>query len=107
MKQFTLNLDERMQRPVIKHNKCDVLLDTGAEFPVWVAGERALFEMFKVTLVKKNASFTGFGGTAYGDVYKIKDFVLGELVYAGLDVIVCEDNSASYVMLLSATMFRN
>ena len=36
MKQFTLRLDARQQRPVVAlKNGLSALLDTGAYFPVW------------------------------------------------------------------------
>ena len=40
MKQFTLNLDAKQQRPfVLLSNSLTALLDTGASFPVWVGSD--------------------------------------------------------------------
>ena len=69
MKQFTLNLDVTQQRPVIDLKNFTALLDTGAYFPVWTAHERILLKKFDAKLVKKNVSFTGFGGIATGNLY--------------------------------------
>lgn len=44
MKQFTLNLDVKQQRPVINLKNFRALLDTGAYFPVWTDEEAILTE---------------------------------------------------------------
>lgn len=108
MIQFTLNLDSMQQKPVIQLKYINVLLDTGADYPVWVASRQILIDMFNAELVKRNVPFGVLGGEAKGDVYRIKYFILGELVYNGLEVIVCEEHkNTAYYMILSATMFRN
>lgn len=108
MKQLTFNLDKEQQRPVIKINELDALLDTGAMFPIWTADKQILMDMYDAEFIKKDVTFTGFGGQAIGDLYKIKYFTLGELVYPGLHVVVCENlKDTSFLMILSATMFRN
>lgn len=45
MKQITLQLNERMQRPVVfleNWHRVDAMLDTGALFPIWVRNEKYL-----------------------------------------------------------------
>ncbi len=45
MKQFSLQLNSRYQRPIVElktwHN-VEALLDTGAFFPIWTADEKIL-----------------------------------------------------------------
>lgn len=108
MKQFTLNLDGKKRRPVIQVEGMSMLLDTGAELPIWTAGKQVLLNNLDVEFVKSDVFFSGFGGKVKGDIYKIKGFKLGELTYAGLDVIVCEEyKNATFYMIVSATMFQN
>ena len=48
MKQFTIDLNENMQRPVAKlsdWHQFNVMLDTGSLFPVWVDEEKALIKL--------------------------------------------------------------
>ena len=91
MKQFTLDLDKSQQRPIVMLQKgLKALLDTGAYIPVWVGGERVLSEGLGAELVSKNISFTGVGGIAYGNLYKVT-IQVGDLMY----------------IILSATMFAH
>ena len=66
MKQFTLDLNENVQRPVARltnWHQFDVMLDTGALFPVWVDEEKAL-EKLGAKCVKQNVTFGGFGASS-------------------------------------------
>ena len=48
MRQFTLELNKNIQRPVAKlsdWHQFNVMLDTGALFPVWVDDEEVLTDM--------------------------------------------------------------
>lgn len=105
MKQFTLNLDVTQQRPVIDLKNFTALLDTGAYFPVWTAHERILLKKFDAKLVKKNVSFTGFGGIATGNLYRIM-FELGDLIFPSLPIITNSDITVPFNMILSATMLK-
>lgn len=72
MKQFTLNLNSKYQRPIIElkswHN-FEALLDTGALFPIWTADEKIL-EILGGKCLKRDVPFSGFGGKAAGNLRK-------------------------------------
>ena len=106
MKQFTLDLYENMQRPITNlsdwHNY-DVMLDTGALFPIWVAEEETL-DKLGAECVKKTVEFGGFGGVAMGNLYKLPYFKFGDLLFPGLPVIACQIAVPCH-MIMSASMF--
>ncbi len=104
MKQFTLNLDKRQQRPVVLLNNLSALLDTGAYIPVWTDDEEILVTNFDGKLVKKNVPFTGFGGVAYGNLYQV-NINIGDLVFPNMHIVANGDLNSSYNLILSATMF--
>lgn len=106
MKQFTLDLNENIQRPVTRlteWHQFDVMLDTGALFPVWVDEEKALIKL-GAECIKEKVTFGGFGGEAVGNLYRLPFFKIGELVFPWLPVISCRVN-APCQMILSASMF--
>lgn len=107
MKQIILDLDKSQQRPVVMlENGLKALLDTGAYIPVWVGGERILSEGLGAKLVKRNISFTGFGGTAYGNLYQVT-IQIGELLYPNMHIIASNDFEVPFHIILSATMFSH
>ena len=108
MKQFTLDLNENIQRPVVKledWHQFNVMLDTGALFPVWVDDEKTLIKL-GATCIKKNVTFGGFGGEAVGNLFRLPYFKIGELIYPDLPIISCEVK-APCQMILSASMFSD
>lgn len=108
MKQFTLKLNENVQRPVARlsdWHQFDVMLDTGALFPVWVDTEEALQDL-GATCINPSVSFGGFGGKVYGKLYKLPMFPFGELLYPGLPVISYPIELPCQ-MLLSVSMFSH
>ena len=107
MKQMTLELDGRQQRPVVKlDNGLRALLDTGAYIPVWTDDEEVLVGKMGAELVAKNVSFTGFGGTAIGNLYKVS-LKVGDLIYPNMAVIANQDLVTPFNIILSATMFNS
>ena len=108
MKQFTLDLSKNVQRPVAKltdWHQFNVMLDTGALFPVWVDEEDILLDLDAVC-VKETVEFGGFGGNAKGKLYRLPYFKIGELVYPGLPVIAYQIELPCQ-MLLSSSMFSS
>ena len=106
MKQFTLDLNENIQRPVARladWHQFDVMLDTGALFPVWVDEEKALIKL-GAECIKEKVTFGGFGGEAVGNLYKLPYFKIGELIFPGLPIISCKVKAPCH-MILSASMF--
>ena len=58
MKQMTLQLDSRQQRPVVRLKKgLRALLDTGAYIPVWTDDEDILVENLGASLITKDVFF--------------------------------------------------
>ena len=76
MKQFTIDLNENMQRPVAKlsdWHQFNVMLDTGSLFPVWVDEEKALIKL-GAECIQEGVTFGGFGGEATGNLYRLPFF---------------------------------
>ena len=55
-------------------------------------------------LVKKNVPFTGFGGTAYGNLYQVT-LEIGDLMFPNMHIVANSELNTSYNLILSATMF--
>lgn len=108
MKQFTLPLDEHSQRPIVylgKSTNIFAMLDTGALFPIWVEKEEIL-SIFGATLASRNVEFGGFGGKAKGNIYRLPNLIVGDLVFSNMSIIACELDLPCQ-MILSATMFKH
>ena len=104
MKQITLKLNRNYQRPVVVvGDKFKALFDTGAFFPVWVAGEKTLKSQ-GAELIKENVPFSGFGGTATGNLYRVT-FQVGELVYPSMPILANSELDVTFDVILSASMF--
>ena len=108
MKQFSMELYETIQRPVVylpEWHKFDAMLDTGALFPVWVDEEAGLIDL-GAECIKDNVEFGGIGGKANGKLYRLPIFKMGDLIYPGLPIIAYQIEIPCQ-MLLSATMFSH
>lgn len=105
MKQFTLNLDKKSQRPIVVLEGILAMFDTGAYFPVWTDDEDILVSVLGAKLVKRGVEFGGFGGMTKGNLYQINNFTLGDLIYPNMYIVSCNDLNVPFHMILSATMF--
>ncbi len=108
MKQFSLELYQTIQRPVIylpEWHKFDAMLDTGALFPVWVDEETALADL-GAECVSDDVTFSGIGGAVNGRMYILPFLKIGELVYPNLPIVAYHMDLPCQ-MLLSATMFSH
>ena len=113
-KEVYLSLDSDADRPIFElheHAGIYALLDTGARFPVWTASVKALLAL-GAKLVKKDVEYSGVGGTAKGDIYRIPILIIGSktnaLTFPQLPVITSKDfNDAPFGLILSNTMFRH
>ena len=110
MKQFTLNMNIKYQRPIVElkswHN-FEALLDTGAFFPIWTADETIL-EILGGTFLQKSITFGGFGGSTKGNLYKLQNIIIGDLIFPNTHIVACKDLSdVPFQLILSATMFQN
>ena len=110
MKQITLRMNKAYQRPIIELKTWygfEELLDTGAFFPIWTASEKILTKVGG-TLEKRDVKFRGFGGETIGNLYRLKTFVFGHLIFPNMSIIACADlNEVPCQLILSATMFDN
>lgn len=107
MIQFTLPLDTKRQRPVIKlTNGLKALLDTGAFLPVWTDDEDILSSELGAKLVKTHVPISGFGGTTYGNLYTVTISV-GKLIYPNMHIVANSELETPFQMIFSATMFKN
>lgn len=110
MNGFTLELKETYQKPLI--NLADwhgyyALLDTGALFPVWTADEKILPKL-GAQFIKADVPFSGFGGETAGNLYRLKEFRLGNLVFPDMPVVTSKEMASEpYHIILSATMMQN
>lgn len=110
MKQFTLNMNAKYQRPIIElkswHN-FEALLDTGAYFPIWTSDEDIL-ELLGGRVLKRGISFSGFGGTTKGNLYQLQEMIIGDLIFPNINIVACKDlRDVPFQLILSATMFRH
>ena len=106
MKQFTLRLDATQQRPVVLlKNSLTALLDTGAYIPIWTDDEDILVSVLGGKLIKRNVPFTGFGGTAYGNLFQVT-LEIGDLIFPNMHIVANSELNTSYNLILSATMFE-
>ena len=106
MRQVTLRLAADVERPVvIVSGNMTALLDTGAYIPVWTDEESILTEKLGAVLQKKGISFTGYGGTAVGNLYQVT-LKVGTLTYPNMSIIANQDLDTPFNLILSATMFR-
>ena len=105
MKQFMLRLDATQQRPVVLlKNTLTALLDTGAYIPIWTDSEDILVSGLGGKLIKKDVPFTGFGGTAFGNLYQVT-LEIGDLIFPNMHIVANSELNTSYNLILSATMF--
>lgn len=82
-------------------------MDTGALFPVWIATEEVLRGIGGI-LMKRNIKFSGFGGEATGNLYRLQKVLIGKLIFPEMAIISCKErNHVPYHIILSAIMFRN
>ena len=105
MKTFSLPLEPDFQRPLTEAYEMPALIDTGAIVPVFTLYPSNLKRLFDTELVATNKQFGGFDGNVNGSVYRIKNFVLGELLFEILEVFVPDKPRLRFPFLFSATMF--
>lgn len=105
MKQFTMKLESKHQRPVaVLKNGLTALVDTGAYIPVWTEDEDILVSLLGAELVRKNVQISDFGGVAYGNLYKV-NMDIGGILYPSMHIVANNEIDASFNLILSATMF--
>ena len=106
--EMAFDLEVKTNRPIIKLDYlfigCTALLDTGALIPIWTK-EAKLLEALGAKLYEREHEFSGFGGKAIGDMYKL-DLKFGNIMYPQMPIIVHNNEKIPGYFLFSATMFR-
>ena len=113
-KELLYNLDKYADRPIVNlqdYFGINVLIDSGARFPVWTADEDSLKALGGI-VYRQDIEYSGIGGKTKGNIYKIPNFIFGNkgscLLYPQLPVVTNKDFSdAPFQMILSSTMFHN
>ena len=105
MKQFSLALAPKYERPLIDLYGMPALIDTGAVIPVFSIYPQLLEIAFESKLIALDKQISGFGGEDNGSIYEIKNFMIGKLIFKNLEVFVPDEPKIKYPILLSATMF--
>lgn len=85
-------------------NGLTALLDTGAYIPVWTDEEDILTSDMEAELAKEKVPLSGFGGSAYGNLYRV-NIDIGGIVYPNMHIIANNDINAAFNLILSVTMF--
>ena len=109
MKEFSLPLKHKHERPIIELYRLPALIDTGAVVPVFSIFPTILEKVFDAKLILPNkfiGGFGGFGGLEWGSVYSLAEFKIGELVFENFEVFVPNEPRLKFPFLLSATLFH-
>ena len=105
MKEFSISLLQKYERPIIKLYNLSALIDTGAVIPVFSIDPDIIAKYFETKLILKDGSISGFGGDERGSVYSIKNFKIGDLIFNDFEVFVPHEPRLKFPFLLSATLF--
>ena len=105
MARIEIPMLKEYQRPIIELYDEWALIDTGAIVPVLSMRPKRIEKEFSGRNVKQGTQIGGLGGDSEGDVYRLPEFRIGELVYAPFEVFVPRVPLLRFPLLLSATMF--
>ena len=95
----------RFQRPIINLYGLDCLIDTGAIIPMFSMPKVIIENMFKAVKTLEKHTVGGIGGESLGDVYRINEFKVGEIIYSPFEVFVPYMQTIKYPVLLGAPLF--
>lgn len=105
MSLLQIPLIKKYQRPIIKLYGLMALVDTGAVVPMLSLASELVEEKFHAEKILEKHMIGGIGGESYGDVYRLKDFKIGEINFSIFDAFVPYEVSLKYPILLSAPLF--
>ena len=105
MKEFSIPLKHKYQRPIIELYKLPALIDTGAVIPVFSMYPTIIEKFFNAKIILPNKFIGGFGGLERGSVYSVPEFKIGELIFENFEVFVPTEPRLKFPFLLSATLF--
>ena len=108
-KRFSIKLIDEYERPHIEIKGFLTLIDTGAIVPMMALPIVAVERVFYGELVKSDVNISGIGGVCYGDVYKLRNFEIGEMNFKTIEFFVPKDITPfeNKPILLSAPLFHN
>ena len=105
MKEFSIPLKKKYERPIIEIYGLSALIDTGAVIPVFSIEPAIIKKFFDTKLILETGFIGGIGGFEKGSVYSIKNFEIGELKFNDFEVFVPFNPRIRFPFLLSATLF--
>ena len=87
---------KKYQRPIIRLYGQNALIDTVAVIPMLSISSDWAEEKFGAEKILERHVIGGIGGESFGDVYRLKDFRIGELTYSIFDAFVPYEPSLKY-----------
>ena len=105
MDTFSLDL-LGFKRPMIKLYGSPAIIDTGAVIPMTWLSPELLERAWDAELILQNQDISDIGGKAYGNIYSLKDFNIGNLCFDNIEFFVSKERISRYSFLLSATLFH-
>lgn len=106
IQQIIMDLDNDSVRPFVTldwFDGCRALIDTGALIPVWNSTKNSLIRLGG-KLIERNTEFTGFGGPAEGDLYRVT-LKFGDLIYPDMPIVTHRLDKLNCRLILPASMF--
>ena len=105
MRQFSIPMLDKFQRPVIELYELYALIDTGAAIPMLSMADVIVQKMFNGKKQYDSFDIGGIGGACSGSIYSMEEFRVGEMVFSPFEFFVPNRARLSYPILLSATLF--
>ncbi len=105
MLDFELPLINIYTRPILKLYSINVLIDSGAELPIFDIEENTIINAFGGIPLDGDCSVSGIGGTQSARIYRIKEFRIGKMLYRNIPVIRAAINDPNVNVLLGSSMF--
>ena len=103
MKEFSIPLQKKFERPFIELYKLPALIDTRSVIPVVSLYPAMIEKFFETKLILSDKFVDGY---EKGAVYSIPEFKIGELIFEDFEVFVPDEPKFSFPFLLSATLFH-
>ena len=105
MKEISIPLLNKYERPIIQLYNLSAMIDTGAVIPVFFIAPAIIEKFFEMKLILSNTSIGGLGGYEKGSVYSVSEFKIGELTFENFEFFVPDEPKFRFQFLLSATLF--
>ena len=102
MKEFSIPIQIKYERPFIELYKLPALIDTRSVIPVVSLYPAMIEKFFEMKLILSNQFVEGY---EKGSVYSVSEFKIGDLIFEDFEFFVPDDPKFSFPFLLSATLF--